>query len=80
MRPACTGYRPIVRITGYELRALTERLGAPQLRQIARRGKREGRLLVHWGCGCTGIGETSARWREELRWARCAHHAEAFAS
>jgi hypothetical protein len=51
-------------------------LGAPHLEQITHRRGEEARILVYWGCGCTGIGSPTAAVEEtSVRWSRCDHHA-----
>jgi hypothetical protein len=59
----------------YELRTLEAHLGEPEFRQTAKRGEGKCRL-VHWGCGCTAIGDSVQREAERMlmRWTRCDHH------
>jgi hypothetical protein len=65
----------------HELGELTARLGAPHLEQMTARSGEASRLLVHWGCGCTAIGQSGLRRAEGgLHWSRCGHHAEAEAA
>ena len=57
----------------HELEELTARLGAPHLEQMTVRRGAPSQLLVHWGCGCTAIGEAASS--AGVRWSRCEHHA-----
>lgn len=62
-------------IEPHDLGELTARLGAPHLEQFTHRTGEGACLLVHWGCGCTGMGLAGASdARTALRWSRCAHH------
>ena len=68
-------------IEPHTLGDLALRLGPPSLEQFAHRRGEAARLLVHWGCGCTGIGAPAESDETTLvRWSRCDHHAAAEAA
>ena len=65
-------------IEPHALRELTARLGPPNLEQITHRRGEKARVHFYWGCGCTGVGTSSASDGDtEVRWSRCGHHAAA---
>jgi hypothetical protein len=65
-------------IESHGLAALTARLGTPSLEQWTHVSGEAARLLIYWGCGCTGIG-TGERLEgsSAVRWSRCDHHVAA---
>jgi hypothetical protein len=50
----------------------------PYLEQLTHARGEAARVLVYWGCGCTGIG--TGEWSQgssAVRWSRCDHHVAA---
>jgi hypothetical protein len=65
----------------HELADLTAQLGTPHLEQLTHIEGEPARLLVYWGCGCTGIGTGErSKGSDSVRWSRCDHHAAVQAS
>ena len=63
-------------IESHELAALTARLGAPHLEQLTHPRGEAARVVVYWGCGCTGMGTREGSGTlGAVRWTRCDHHA-----
>jgi hypothetical protein len=65
-------------VESHELADLTARLGMPYLEQLTHARGEAARVLVYWGCGCTGIG--TGEWSQgssAVRWSRCDHHVAA---
>ncbi len=62
----------------HELAALQALLGVPYLEQLTHARGEAARILVYWGCGCTGIGiGAGPEGSSAVRWSRCDHHAAA---
>jgi hypothetical protein len=60
----------------HDLAALTARLGVPHLEQLTHPRGEAARMVVYWGCGCTGMGtEGPPEGGSAVRWTRCDHHA-----
>jgi hypothetical protein len=62
-------------VESHELADLTARLGQPYLEQLTHARGEAARVLVYWGCGCTGIGTGErSEGSNAVRWSRCDHH------
>lgn len=60
-------------IESHELAALAARLGEPHLEQVTHPRGEAAKVVLYWGCGCTGMGP--AEGPRTVRWSRCDHHA-----